>query len=63
VRDDDRRCDVPLRAIEHLLELQGWFVAENLRDGVPAERAIALELRFAEPLVARRLMRKRLRRL
>jgi hypothetical protein len=62
VRDDDR-CDVLLRAIEQVLELLDRLVAENLRDSVPPERAITFELRFAEPLVAGRLVRERLRRL
>jgi hypothetical protein len=58
VRDDARRRDIQLRALEHLVEFPKLTIAENLRDGVPAERAIALELRFAEPLVARRLVRE-----
>jgi hypothetical protein len=60
VRDDDRRRDVLLRAIEHLAEFLDRLLAENLRGRVPAQRAIALELRFAEPLVARRFVRERL---
>jgi hypothetical protein len=58
VRDGARRCDIQLGALEHLLELLELTVAEDLRNGMPAERAIALELRFAEPLVARRLVRE-----
>jgi hypothetical protein len=60
VRDDRRRRDVPFRPIEEVAELLDRLVAENLRGSVPAERAIALELRFAEPLVAGRFVRKRL---
>jgi hypothetical protein len=54
--------NVLLCACEQIAESLNRLRAENLRDGVPAERAIALELRFAEPLIAGRFVWKRLRR-
>jgi hypothetical protein len=57
-RHDDRQLDVSIRPRDQLAEIRYRLIAEDLRHRVSTERAITLELRFAEPLVAGRLVRE-----